>query len=511
LKFFIGLLIFVFSVAGNIDNNNTLLLYKNEIKQLDTKLNQLDFYIKYENYQKLIELKHKLATLKHKIYKLKRQKQTKKIRAEIDNLKLQQIAYEKQFEIMSGGKDNLFDAIISIEPLPKPFKITNPFGIFSAITYVKNINEIIARYEKKYHELDEILAALEKKLEIYKSLNKDTTEIQKTIQDFELAKTIYYSKLAQLKTEAKLYIQTMKDEEQTQINKLITLLITIFISILFFTLVKFAFRKYAQNLENIYLINKIINFLNVTVAILIIAFFYIDNATYLVTILGFASAGIAIAMKDWFMNIFGWIVIIITGNFKVGDRIKVVLQNGQVEIIGDIIDITVSRIVIHEDVTLTSYTKNRRAGRIVFVPNNVIFTNPIFNYTHNGLRAVWDGIDIVVTFDSNYKKAEYLAKEITKKYSKGYTDITRKQLNKLRSIYNIKNTQVEPRIYTFIGEYGIVISCWYLNNYATLSLRSKMSAEILDAFLKEDDIRIAYNTIDVKMKNEQIDKIKTSI
>ena len=494
-----------------IETNVTLIHIANEIKNIDNKLNKMDFYIKYENYQKLIELKHKLETLKRKIYRLKRKRQTKKTRNEIDTLTLQKIAYQKQLEIMSGGKDNLFDSIISLKPLPKPFHITNPFGIFSAITYIKNINEIIDRYTKKYQELDEILNLLHKRLELLKSLKQNTSELEKTIKDFELAKSIYYSKLAQLKTEATLYIQTMKDEEKAQINKLITLIVTIFISILFFTLVKLGFRKYANNLENIYLINKIINFLNITVAVLIVAFFYIDNATYLVTILGFASAGIAIAMKDWFMNIFGWFVILMTGNFKVGDRIKVVLQNGQVEVIGDIIDITASRIVIHEDVTLTTYTKNRRAGRIVFVPNNVIFTNPIYNYTHNGLRAVWDGIDITITFDSNYKKAEYLAKEITKKYSKGYTDITRKQLNKLRSIYNIKNTQVEPRIFTFIGEYGIVISCWYLNNYATLNLRSKISAEILDAFLKEDDITIAYNTIDIKMKNEQINQIKTSL
>ena len=494
-----------------IETNVTMIHIINSIKDIDNKLHKLDFYIKYENYQKLIKLKHKLDILKYKIYKLKRKRQTKKVKEELDNLYLQKIAYQKQFEIMSGGKDNLFDSIISLKPLPKPFHITNPFAIFSAITYIKNINEIIDRYTKKYQELDEILLLLHKKHKLLKAMRNDTKEIEKTIQDFELAKTIYYSKLAQLKTEATIYKQTMKDEEKAQINKLITLIITIFISILFFTLLKLAFRKYANNLENIYLINKIINFLNITVAVFIVAFFYIDNATYLVTILGFASAGIAIAMKDWFMNIFGWFVILMTGNFKVGDRIKVVLQNGQVEIIGDVIDITALRIVIHEDVTLTTYTKNRRAGRIIFVPNNVIFTNPIYNYTHHGLRAVWDGIDITITFDSNYKKAEYLAKEITKKYSKGYTDITRKQLNKLRSMYNIKNTQVEPRIFTFIGEYGVVISCWYLNNYAPLNLRSKISAEILDAFLKEDDITIAYNTIDIKMKNEQTNQIKTSV
>jgi len=187
-----------------------------------------------------------------------------------------------------------------------------------------------------------------------------------------------------------------------------------------------------------------------------------------------------------------------SGSFKVGDRIKIYLQNGQVKIVGDVIDITPTKIVIYEDVTLTTYLYNRRAGRIVFVPNNVIFTNPIFNYTHHGLSTVWDGIDITITFESNFKKAVYLAKEIVNKYSKGYTDITKRRIKKLKAIYHIKNANVEPRVYTFIEENGIRISCWYLNNYAPLNLRSTISAELLEAFLKEDDIKIAYPTYSIK-------------
>ena len=501
--FFVLILLFNIVVASDLNNTKQIEL---EITNIDNKLNQLDFYIKYKNYQKLMVLKQKIVKIKREIYYLKRKRRTRKVIDKLENLNLQKIAYEKQLEIMQNGKTNLFDSVLNIKELPKPFNITNPFEIFSAINYISNLHSIIEKYENKDEELNEILDLLHQKEKL--SNNQD---LQKVIQDFELIKTIYDSKLKQLKIESKLYIQTMKSYETKQINKLITLIITIFISILFFTLIKLAFRKYAHNLDNIYLINKIINFLNITVAVLIIAFFYIDNATYLITILGFASAGIAIAMKDWFMNIFGWLVILITGNFKVGDRIKVILQNGNVDIVGDIIDITASRIVIQEDVTYTTFHKNRRAGRIIFVPNNVIFTNAIFNYTHGGLKSVWDGIDIVITFDSNYKKAEYLAKEITKKYAKGYTDITRKQLNKLRSVYNIRNTQVEPRIYTFIGEYGIIISCWYLNNYATLALRSKISSELLDAFLNEDDIQIAYNTLNIKMKNEQTIQTKTPL
>jgi len=42
--------------------------------------------------------------------------------------------------------------------------------------------------------------------------------------------------------------------------------------------------------------------------------------------------------------------------------------------------------------------------------------------------------DFVITLDSNISKAQSISKEIcAAKYSKGYTDMTRIQLNRLRS------------------------------------------------------------------------------
>ncbi|MCW9026755.1 MAG: mechanosensitive ion channel family protein, partial [Thiovulaceae bacterium] len=144
---------------------------------------------------------------------------------------------------------------------------------------------------------------------------------------------------------------------------------------------------------------------------------------------------------------------------------------------------------------------NRRAGRIIFVPNNYVFTRMIANYTHSSLKTVWDGIKITITYESNHKKAMSIAKEIAKKYSKGYTDITRKQLNKLRHHYSLKNTSVEPRIFSFIESNGLDIEVWYLTNaYATLTLRSVISTEIVDAFKNDPDITIAYPTQMIHME-----------
>ncbi|XPV53650.1 MAG: mechanosensitive ion channel family protein [Halarcobacter ebronensis] len=284
-----------------------------------------------------------------------------------------------------------------------------------------------------------------------------------------------------------------KSQISNQVEKIFNIAMIIVSLFIITFLIKLALKKYFSQNENYYMTNKVINFFVVFFIMIIILFSYIDNVSYVVTILGFASAGIAIALKDWFMSLFGWMVIVTSGSIHVGDRIKVT-RNG-LEVVGDVLDISLFKITVREDITLTSYTVNRRTGRIFFIPNNYIFSEMIANYTHSGLRTVWDGIDITITFDSNHKKAQHIAKEILKHYSKGYTDITRKQLSKMRSKYQLRATGVEPRVYTFVESYGIVISSWYLtNSYAALVLRSTMSPEILEAFMKEDDIHIAYPT-----------------
>ena len=127
----------------------------------------------------------------------------------------------------------------------------------------------------------------------------------------------------------------------------------------------------------------------------------------------------------------------------------------------------------------------------------------IANYSHSGLKTVWDGIDFVITFDSDANKATQIAKEITKKYSKGYTEITRKQLNRLRSKYGMRNTNVEPRIFTHIEPYGLKISAWYLtNSYATMTLRSTISIEIISRIQEEAGISLAFPTQSIYMDKD---------
>jgi len=479
--------------------------YISEIKDIEQKIAKKDsvWMKSYASYLTSLEVRESLEEIKSRIEFL--QKKRDKSFSETDELSAL-ISREKiltsQIEKLKKKDSSPFSDLLTPPNIDEIPSITNPFDIFAGISLIKTLDKSFDDYLLKKEELKQLVSLLKTQDHIYKEIgsideqkvHKEAAELKtKQVERFESAlDTMNVTADVYAKRLDVVNVNINKDVE-SQIFKLGKIGITILIVFAVFFLLKLFVKKYITDNERFYMANKVITFGNFTLIIFILFFNYIENVNYLVTILGFASAGIAIAMKDWFMSILGWLVIVFGGSIHVGDRIRVDMDG--TTYVGDVMDISLLRMTIFEDVTLTTLMENRRAGRIVFIPNNYVFTRMIANYTHNSLKTVWDGIDITITFDSNHKKAMHLAKEIAKKFSKGYTDITRKQLNKLRSNYSLKNTNVEPRIFSFIEPNGIKISTWYLTNaYATLTLRSVISTEIIDAFLAEDDITIAYPT-----------------
>ncbi|CZE49469.1 mechanosensitive ion channel domain-containing protein [Campylobacter geochelonis] len=408
----------------------------------------------------------------------------------------------EQLELLKDHKNPPFTKILQAKDIGEYQRVVSPIGIIDGLSYIKNILGYKDNYAQNLQNLSVLISRLQEKEQILNSLtnyNPDDQNITKEISDlrYELSELISARDIA--KTTLEVYdkkiderIKIVRADISIQIRRAMNIAAIIVFVILLSLLFKYIAKKYISDNERFYMANKIINFFNITFIMLILLLAYIENISYFVTVLGFASAGVAIAMKDMFMSMLGWLVITIGGSFHVGDRIRVRKVNGEVYV-GDIIDISLLRMTIYEDITYTTWKELRRAGRIIFVPNNYIFTELISNYTHSGMKTVWDGIDILLTFDSNHKKAMYIIKNIARKYSKGYTDIAKKQMNKLRSQYSIKNPNIEPRIFSFFEPYGIKISVWYMtNSYATLSLRSTISSEILEALKKELDIKIAY-------------------
>jgi small-conductance mechanosensitive channel len=484
-----------------------------EISTIDASLQENFWNKKYESFLEYKKLELQLKELELVLAQLiAKKRKSKDDLVQMNDLKNKKDVLVKKLQLLSGFSHFSMENLLQIDEMPPLPEVKNPISLIFAYSYIKDLKNTLLVHENDLSDISKYLETLHHKSILLERLLSivETTDIQ---EEFDQTQRIYtevessYSiaqtsvSLFSKKVDEAVVMITKASKEQvykiTQIG--IFILIVIGLSFLF----KLASKKYVEDNEKLYLANKIINLINFIIIATILVFAYIENVSYVVTVLGFASAGLAIAMKDLFMSILGWLVIVFGGSFHVGDRIKVIKEGHPY--VGDILDISLLRMTILEDVTLTSYMQNRRSGRVVFVPNNYVFTELISNYTHGTLKTVWDGIDITITFDSNHKKATHLIKEIVKKFSKGYTDIARQQLNKLRSQYSLKNTNVEPRIYTFLEPYGVRISVWYMtNSYAALTLRSTISAEIVDTIKQSDDITIAYPTQQINLKNEPI-------
>jgi small-conductance mechanosensitive channel len=494
------------STKNNI-SISTLLLQKKDInKELSENNIWSKIYSNYHTYQEL-EKQKKILEKKINTHKKKSSLSTEE-KSELESMQLTIKTLSGKLLLLQEYETDPFKKLLTPPSFGKVPKVENPFSIIGALSFKEKIRSDKKEYDQRYISLKNIVNKYKDKEKIllkliinkpeneeYQSILSDTQDQLKTfkpvLEIFNTTESVYTKKIDELELHLK---HEISREGQKAI--FIVAILLFFLIVLF--LGKYLVRKYMSNNERFYTINKALNISFFSILLMTLLFAYIENVSYLVTILGFASAGIAIAMKDWFMSLMGWFTIVLGGAIHVGDRVRFVRDG--VEYVGDIVDISLLRMTMHEDITLTTYMVNRRAGRMVFIPNNFIFTDMISNYSHAGLKTVWDGIDFVVTFDSDIHKATIIAKEISKKYSKGYTDITRKQLNKLRSQYGIRNTNVEPRIFTHIEPHGMKISVWYLtNSYATMTLRSTISIEIISRIQAEEKISLAFPTQSIYM------------
>ncbi len=483
-----------------------------EKNNIDDELKNNIWITVYENYKNYQILQNKKNTLDKEITRLERKSpENSERRAKLKTLQDEREGINNKLQLLGEYEDEPFKKLLSPNLIDNAPTISNPLAIFSALSYREKLKSDQNEYEQRYKSLISVVENLERKEQILKELADissgkqehkqeiaKTKELLNTLKPFvELFRTtlnVYGKKINEMKIEI-----TQKIAHESK--KLITVGIILGVLFGFLLFSKYLMRRYLKDIERFYTLNKALNVTFVILVVLILLFAYIENVNYLVTILGFASAGIAIALKEWFMSIIGWLVIFFGGSIHVGDRVRF-FKDG-VEYVGDVIDISLLRMTILEDVTLTTFERNRRAGRVIYIPNNYIFTNMIANYTHSGLDTVWDGIDFIVTFDSNINKASNIAKEIAQKYSKGYAENTRQKLNKLRRHYHLKNISVEPRVFTLITPYGMKISVWYYtNSYATLPLRSTISASIINNIKNEQDILLAYPSQSIFMSDD---------
>tara|TARA_B100001750_G_C15505752_1_gene600208 strand:- start:464 stop:1390 length:927 start_codon:yes stop_codon:yes gene_type:complete len=278
---------------------------------------------------------------------------------------------------------------------------------------------------------------------------------------------------------------------------------TIVAFILFFVIrrliLKIVYRT-TDDVKTRYQWHKITSYISFTLISIIIANIWLEGIESIATYLGLVSAGIAIALKEPLTNFTGWLYIIWRSPFDVGDRIQLGKESG------DVIDTNLFNFTLMEIGNWVD--ADDHTGRLIHVPNGIIFTETLANYG-KGFKYIWNEMPVLVTFESDWKKAKKILLKIVHENAIIQTKSAEKKFDEATKKFMLRKPDLEPTVITKVEASGIELTLRYLCR-PTLrrDTEHRLWEDILLGFEDHYDIDFAYPT-ERRFNNHLESKIAT--
>lgn len=241
-----------------------------------------------------------------------------------------------------------------------------------------------------------------------------------------------------------------------------------------------------EDTKALYQWRKTITYTTYLLGVLVVGRIWIQGFASVSTFLGLLTAGLAIALRDLIVNFAGFLFILWRRPFDVGDRVQI----GEYR--GDVIDLRVFQFTLMEIGNWVD--ADQSTGRVIHIPNGKIFQEAQSNYT-TGFAYIWNEIPVLVTFESNWKKAKDILSEIARKDADPLSKAAEESVRRAARKFMIFYTHLSPVVYTKIADSGVLLTVRYLceprNRRGT---EQTISEEILERFAECDDIDFAYPT-----------------
>ncbi|SVE26542.1 uncharacterized protein METZ01_LOCUS479396, partial [marine metagenome] len=141
--------------------------------------------------------------------------------------------------------------------------------------------------------------------------------------------------------------------------------------------------------------------------------------------------------------------------------------------------------------------------RLIHIPNGKLFIESLANYG-KGFHFIWNEMSVLVTFESNWKKAKVILEKIIKIKSEKFHFNASEMIKKASKKFMIHKTSLEPIIYTKVENSGVELTIRHLcKPRERRDIEQDIWESILEAFEKEIDIEFAYPTIRRYFANEE--------
>ena len=208
------------------------------------------------------------------------------------------------------------------------------------------------------------------------------------------------------------------------------------------------------------------------------------------TVVGFAAAGIAVALQNVILSIAGYFFLIGRFGIKAGDRVQI----GGVT--GDVIDIGLVKLSLME--LNGSGTHREPTGRVAVFSNAIVFqASGNFFKQAPGTSFVWNEVRLTLAPDVDYRLAEKRLLDAVDEVFARYRDRVMRDYRHLERDLNIMLETPKPQSRLHLSENGLEIVIRYpAETYTAPQITDEISRRVLDAINREPSLRLAARGIE---------------
>jgi len=247
--------------------------------------------------------------------------------------------------------------------------------------------------------------------------------------------------------------------------------------IIFIVLREFVRKKFYSKVNtkkmrhNVTIFANLSTYIFVIIGAMAVLFSYTGNVFSIGLTAGLISAALGWALQRPITGIAAWIMVVIAKPFKIGDRIII----GGVR--GDVSNITLTHIYMKEFGGTVG--GEDISGRVIMVPNSVLFEKDMINYTLQD-EYILDEVSFVTTFESNIEKTKDVSMRAVKKILNKIKDPSYKKFQKPYIRFNFQSSGI-----------GVMVR-YYVPADRRLEYSSKVTEEIFRNIKGEKSVEFAY-------------------
>jgi small-conductance mechanosensitive channel len=227
---------------------------------------------------------------------------------------------------------------------------------------------------------------------------------------------------------------------------------------------------------------------------------WFDDPARLTTVVGLASAGIAIAAQKAVTAFAGYLVIMRGATFTVGDRIKMGGVQGDVIAMGFL----QTRIMemgqpneVNEQEAPGMWVRSRQfTGRIVTVTNDKIFDEPVYNFTRE-FPFIWEELHLPVRYDADRARAERILLDAVRQAIADTQPDAEAARHRLEQRYGVVLDAPEPRVFWTLTDNWLEMSVRFLvPDHGIRTIKDRINRTVLGDF-DAAGLQVASTTLEI--------------